>query len=309
MPSILVIGSINMDQHMVLPRFPVSGETVMGKALSYSPGGKGGNAAIAARRLGAQVRFAGCVGRDGFGDTLRRTLCDEDVDCSLLRTTDQAPTGLAPILVEDGGLNRIIVFPGANMCIRQEDVPAMFQEKVDAVMMQLEIPQEVILAAGREAKKRGIPVVLDAGPAQDFPVESLESLFILSPNETETTALTGLPVDTDQQVRAAAAALQARSGAPYIVLKLGARGAYVLGQGADAFVPAFPVQAVDPTAAGDTFTGAMTIEYLRSGNILQAVTTACAAGALCATRMGAQISLPTMEEVRAFLEERGAHRS
>ena len=140
-------------------------------------------------------------------------------------------------------------------------------------------------------------------------MESLESLFILSPNETETTALTGLPVDTDQQVRAAAAALQARSGAPYIVLKQGARGAYVLGQGVDAFVPAFPVQAVDPTAAGDTFTGAMTIEYLRSGNILQAVTTACAAGALCATRMGAQISLPTMEEVRAFLEERGAHRS
>lgn len=308
MPNILVIGSINMDQHMLLPRFPVSGETVMGTELSYSPGGKGGNASIAARRLGAQVRFAGCVGADGFGETLRESLLAEDIDCSFLRSTDEAPTGLAPILVEPGGLNRILVFPGANMCIREEDVPSMFAGQVDAVMMQLEIPRGVILAAGREAKKRGIPVVLDAGPAQQFPVEEIESLFILSPNETETTALTGLPVDTEEEVKAAARTLKERTNVPFVVLKLGARGAYVLGDEIDAFVPAFKVEAVDPTASGDTFTGAMTIEYLKTHDILRAVTTACAAGALCATRMGAQIALPTMAEVEAFLREREGDR-
>ena len=229
------------------------------------------------------------MGDDDYGAALRQVLVSEGVDDALLRTTNEAPTGYAPILVQKNGQNGIIVFPGANQCIRREDIPAMFEKPVDAVMMQLEIPQDIVLAASEEAERRGIPVVLDAGPAQPYPVERVRSLLILSPNETETTALTGLPVDTEEQTRQAAQALLDRSGAKYVVIKMGARGAYVLGQGVDQMVPSFKIQAVDPTAAGDTFTGAMTLEILRCGDILRAVRYGCAAGALAATRLGAQL--------------------
>ena len=305
MPKILVIGSINMDMVARIDHIPLQGESVIGEGYSFAPGGKGANAAIAAARLGGEVGFAGCVGDDDYGVALRKVLTDENVDDKLLKVTHEAPTGFAPILVQANGQNGIIVFPGANMCIKEEDIPAMFDGEIDAVMMQLEIPKEIVLAASREAEKRGIPVVLDAGPAQPFPVEEVKSLFILSPNETETTALTGLPVDTIDQTRAAAQALLERSGAKYIVIKMGARGAYVLGNGIDEMVPSFKITAVDPTAAGDTFTGAMTLHYLRTGNMPAAVRYGCAAGALAATKLGAQPSLPTVQDVEAFLRDRG----
>lgn len=303
MPHILVLSSVNMDQLMRMPRCPKLGETVMGTSLSYAPGGKGANAAIAAKRLGAEVSFAGCVGQDAFGAQLAANLQEEGVDVTHLKRTDQAATGLAPILVEDGGQNRIIVYPGANLCIRKEDIPAILTPKPDALLMQLEIPREVILEAAKQAMALGIPVVLDAGPAQEFPLEQMQGIEILSPNETETTALTGMPVDTSEQIEAAAQALMRRSQAKFVVLKLGARGAYVLGKGIRKFVPAFKVQAVDPTAAGDSFTGALTLEYLRTGDILAATRLGCAAGAVAATKLGAQPSLPTMEQVQAFLRQ------
>ncbi|MDR2514151.1 MAG: ribokinase [Christensenellaceae bacterium] len=301
MPTILVIGSINMDQVMTLPHWPEVGESIIGTTLSYSPGGKGANAAIAAARLGASVRFAGCVGKDDFGQALRRTLEDEGISTSLLRASGEAATGLAPILVSAGGENIVIVYPGANMLLRQEDLPAMFQGQIDALMMQLEIPQPVILAASRMAAQKGIPVVLDAGPAQRFPVEEMEGLFILSPNETECTALSGLPVGSLDETRLAARSLFERTKARYVVVKMGARGAYIYGEGIDRHLPAFTVKAVDPTAAGDAFTGAMTIEYLRCGDIERAVRYGCAAGAIAATKLGAQPSLPSAQAVEAFL--------
>lgn len=304
MPSILVIGSINMDMVARIDHIPLQGESVLGDGYSFNPGGKGANAAVAAARLGGDISFAGCVGDDDYGAALRQVLVSEGVDDALLRTTNEAPTGYAPILVQKNGQNGIIVFPGANQCIRREDIPAMFEKPVDAVMMQLEIPQDIVLAASEEAERRGIPVVLDAGPAQPYPVERVRSLLILSPNETETTALTGMPVDTEEQTRQAAQVLLDRSGAKYVVIKMGARGAYVLGQGVDQMVPSFKIQAVDPTAAGDTFTGAMTLEYLRCGDILRAVRYGCAAGALAATRLGAQPSLPTRQEVEDFIKAR-----
>ncbi len=304
MPSILVIGSINMDMVARIDHIPLQGESVIGDGYSFCPGGKGANSAVAAARLGGEVFFAGCVGEDDYGRALDKILADEGVNRTHLRVTREAPTGLAPILVQRNGQNGIIVFPGANRCIKKEDIPAMFAEKVDAVMMQLEIDEEVVLLASAEAARRGIPVVLDAGPAQPFPVERVRSLFILSPNETETTALTGLPVDTEEEVRAAAKVLKERSGAAYVVIKMGARGAYILGGGLDEMSPSFRIDAVDPTAAGDTFTGAMTLEYLRCGDMRRAVRYACAAGALAATRLGAQPSLPTRDEVDAFLQER-----
>ena len=304
MPKILVIGSINMDMVARIDHIPRQGESVIGEGYSFNPGGKGANAAVAASRLGAEVVFAGCVGDDDYGVALRRVLTDEGIDDSRLKVTKEAPSGYAPILVQSNGQNGIIVFPGANLCIKEEDIPSMFDSDVDAVMMQLEIPRNVVLAASREAEKRGIPVVLDAGPAQKFPVEEMKSMLVLSPNETETEALTDLPVDTVEQTRIAAKVLLERSGAKFVVIKMGARGAYLLGGGYDEMVPSFPVKAVDPTAAGDTFTGAMTLEYLRCGDMKKAVVYGCAAGALAATKMGAQPSLPTRMEVEDFLVER-----
>ncbi len=304
MPKILVIGSINMDMVARIDHIPKQGESVIGEGYSFNPGGKGANAAVAARRLGGEIVFAGCVGDDDYGKALRKVLTDEGIDDSCLQVTQEAPSGYAPILVQKDGQNGIVVFPGANMCIKEEDIPSMFVNGVDAVMMQLEIPKNVVLAASREAEKRGIPVVLDAGPAQAFPVEDVKSLLVLSPNETETEALTGMPVETIEQTRAAAQVLLERSHAKFVVIKMGARGAYLLGGGYDEMVPAFKVQAVDPTAAGDTFTGAMTLEYLRSGDMKKAVVYGCGAGALAATKMGAQPSLPTRAEVEQFLAER-----
>lgn len=305
MPKILVIGSINMDMVARIDHIPLQGESVIGEGYSFNPGGKGANAAVAAARLGGEVSFAGCVGRDDYGAALRKVLTDEGVDDALLRETDEAPSGYAPILVQKNGQNGIIVFPGANQCIREQDLPEMFARDFDAVMMQLEIPQHIVLKASEYAQRKGVPVVLDAGPAQPFPVEDVQSLLILSPNESETTALTGLPVDTVEQTRAAAQALLDRSHARYVVIKMGDRGAYLLGEGFDEMIPSFKIDAVDPTAAGDTFTGAMTLEYLRCGDIRAAVRYGCAAGALAATKLGAQPSLPTREEVERFLKERG----
>lgn len=302
--KILVIGSINMDMVARIEHIPLPGETVLGQGYSFAPGGKGANAAVAAARLGAQVAFAGCVGDDSYGATLRKTLTDEGVDDRLLRTAEEAPTGYAPILVQAGGQNSIIVFPGANRSIRPEDVPAMFAEPVDAVMMQLEIPEEIVLLAAQEAEARGIPVILDAGPACNFPLEKMKGLAIVSPNETETTALTGLPVENEEEAHDAAVVLRERSHGADVVLKMGARGAYLLTKDFAGMVPAFPVTAVDTTAAGDTFTAAMTVAYLRGEPLPEAVRYGCAAGALATTRLGAQPSLPMEEEVEAFLRER-----
>lgn len=304
MPSILVIGSINMDMVARIDHIPLQGESVIGQGYSFNPGGKGSNSAVAAARLGGTVSFAGCVGNDDYGTALRKVLTDEGVDDRLLKVTDEAPSGYAPILVQSNGQNGIIVFPGANMCIKKEDIPAMFERKVDAVMMQLEIPQEIVLAASKMAAEKGIPVVLDAGPAQPYPIQEVQSLLVLSPNETETTALTGLAVETTEQAQLAAHALMQRSNAQYVVIKMGDRGAYLLGGGYDELIPSYKITAIDPTAAGDTFTGAMTLEYLRCGDMRSAVRYGCAAGALAATKLGAQPSLPTREEVDAFIKER-----
>ena len=257
MPNILVIGSINMDMVARIDHIPLQGESVLGEGYSFNPGGKGANSAVAAARLGGKVSFAGCVGRDDYGKALRKVLQDENVDDALLAETADAPTGYAPILVQKNGQNGIIVFPGANQRIDPADVPAMFDRPVDAVMMQLEIAPEIVFLASQEAEKRGIPVILDAGPAQAFPVEKVKSLFILSPNETETTALTGLPVETEEQTRAAAQAL----------LKTGVSA---LGEGfeemaEDAFDVAAKRMIYDPTAELDV--GEMLYDGLVGGTL------------------------------------------
>jgi ribokinase len=303
MSRILVIGSVNMDLVLELERVPAPGENLIGTRYSYVPGGKGANQAVAAARLGADVSFVARVGGDEHGEKLREGLRGEGVDVSRVVMAGDAPSGLAVIAVEKSGQNRIMVYPGANMTLDEKCVVSAFETPYDAVMLQLEVPDAVVGAAFREAGKRGIAVVLDAGPARPFDLATVRGIDILSPNQSETTALSGLPCETITEAERAAAVLSERSEARAVVIKLGAQGALVVAGGAATHVPPFRVKAVDPTAAGDAFTAAMTVRWLETGDMRESVRFGCAAGGLAASVLGAQPSLPRRAAVERLLQQ------
>jgi ribokinase len=267
---LLVVGSANMDLVMQLDRAPQGGETLPGREYSYVPGGKGANLAIAAARLGMEVTFAA-------------------------------------ILVESDGQNRIAVFLGANMAIRESDVAEAFNGAYAAVMINLEIPQSIVLEVCRLAREKDLPIILDAGPIRDLDFTLLHGLEIISPNESETRAITGIECRGVDDAVEAAQKLVRIVPSRYAVIKLGQRGAllYDTEQDYAKYLKGCPVEAVDSTAAGDAFTAAMTAHYLSFGDLPQAVAYANAAGALTVTRLGAQPSLPTTREVQEFIRERG----
>lgn len=304
---LLVVGSVNMDLVMQLDRAPQAGETLLGQLYSYVPGGKGSNQAVAAARLGMEVTFAGKVGADAHGPVLRERLEREGVATSGLLSDEGQQSGFAAIFVESDGQNRIVVFPGANMAIRKEDVAEAFTGTYEAVLINLEIPEEIVLEVCRLAREKSLPIVLDAGPIRELDFSLLHGLEIISPNETETRAITGIECRGIDDAVEAAQKLVRIAPSRYAVIKLGERGAllYDAEQDYSKYVKGYPVEAVDSTAAGDAFTAAMTAHYLRYGDIHQAVAYANAAGALAVTRLGAQPSLPTAREVEAFLRERG----
>jgi len=308
-PRILVLGSVNMDVVIRTPRSPRGGETVVAEDLMLYPGGKGANQAVAAARLGAEVTFVGRVGSDDWGLRLGEQLRENDVSTEHLRTSEACATGNATIIVEPSGENRILLVEGANAEVTSADVDAALESldtagrMPDRILAQLEIPPETVFRAIARAEELGIPFVLDAGPPQSVPLERLRGLEILSPNESETEALTGIRVETDDDARRAAEALEEATEADAIVLKLGERGAWIRSNGADRLVPAYRVAAIDTTAAGDSFTAALTIEQARGTELLEAVEIANAAGALATIRHGAQPSLPTAAELEAFLDE------
>ena len=299
-PSVLVIGSINMDLVLKSDKVPVGGETVLGESYAYIPGGKGANQGVAAARLGADVTFVGRVGEDGNGKELKGNLHKEGINADFVIEDPESRTGLAAIMLEETGQNRIIVIPGANMKITKEDLQTAFEHTYDAVIVQLEIPDEIVMEACRLGKEKNIPVILDAGPSKNFPLEQLEGLEILSPNESEAFALTGMEVTSIESAEKAAQVLKERSNAKKIVLKMGSLGAFLYEDGVGEFFPAHKVKAVDTTAAGDAFTAALTVKYISSGDIKEAIRFANVVGAITVTRVGAQPSLPTVEEVVKF---------
>ncbi len=306
-PGVLVVGSINMDLVMQAERIPEAGESLLGEAYSYVPGGKGANQAVAAARLGLQVAFVGRVGNDGHGETLKRRLAREGVDDSLLLRDDRERTGFAAIVVERTGENRIIVFPGANLAIREEDVSRGFSRPLRAAIINLEISEETVVSVFRHARQGGVPVVLDAGPARGFDPALARGAEIVSPNATEGEQLTGIACGEPAGAARAAARLAQATAARYVVIKMGERGAYLFSGNGGWPHPAGGTGggAVDTTAAGDAFTAGLTACYLRGGDIRQAVRYANAAGALAATRLGAQPSLPRAEAVAELLASRG----
>lgn len=301
---IVVIGSANIDLVTRVPRSPKPGESLIGRSFMSVTGGKGANQAVAAARLGAATTFAGCVGNDAFGAMQRESLVAAGVDVSNMKVHPSEPTGTAVILVADEGQNVIVVTPAANYGLTPDDIARLEQviTGADAVLVQLEIPLETVEAALLLARRQQVLSVLDAGPAQAVPESLIALADIVSPNETEAEAMTGVVVESLESALEAARCLR-DMGAKDVVLKLGAKGALHLSDD-ECFMPAFKIEPVDTTAAGDAFTAALTLAWGALSRD-EALRFANAAGALAATVAGAQPSMPMRAAVEAFLRERG----
>ena len=307
MKKVLVVSSANMDFVQRMHRVPQRGETVTESMdYAYVPGGKGANSAVAFARLGTDCVFCTCLGDDENGRVLRTLYEKEGIDTSHIAVSRTAPTGLASILVEEDGSNRIIVYPGANSVISDENIRAAFDVKPDAVYVQLEIPDRAVLFASALAHERGIPFIVDAGPARaDFPLEKLAGVCIFSPNETETKVFTGIAPDDESSRLAAASALYQMVRPEYVVLKLGGAGCYLFDGARGVTLPTYPVKVRDTTAAGDTFTAALVRFYLDGEPMERAVRLANCAASVAVSRPGASASIPTLEETLTFAREHG----
>ena len=303
--KIVVLGSLNMDLIGRAPRIPLPGETILGSGFATAAGGKGANQATAAARLGAQVTMIGCVGADAYGDALRAGLQGDGIDTQFLRTVGDAHTGTALIVVDDAGENSIVVISGANWRIAEEDVDraAAAVRGADALVLQLETPLPVVAYAAELAAGHGIPVLLNPAPARPLPGSLLATVTCLIPNESEAALLAGCAVDDAAGLETAVQRLRERARGT-IIVTMGSRGAFTADGGGSFHTPAFAVDAVDSTAAGDAFVAGVAVAMGEKRPLRETVRFAAAAGALATTQHGAQPSLPTRAAVEALLERR-----
>lgn len=302
--KILVVGSMNMDLVATMNRFPEKNETIIGLDYRYVAGGKGGNQAVAAARLGAEVWMCAAVGQDEQGMSLVQSMEAEGIRTEHIQISENTPTGLALIPVDAQGNNQIMVMPGANRSLDASKLEAAFDTvKPDAVIMQLEVPLDVIRETIRLSSERGILSVLDAGPALDVPLESFKGINLISPNESECQAWTEItPIDPVTSAQASAILFE-KTGADYVVLKMGKLGAYYHDGNSSALVPPTTHQAVDSTTAGDCFTAAVTLRFLETRDWGDAMLFANVAAGIAVSRIGAQPSLPRRDEVEAYIEQ------
>lgn len=302
--SVLVVGSANMDMVVSTGRFPKPGETVLARDFGMYPGGKGANQAVACAKLGGDVAFLGKTGRDMFRDRLLESLNSEGVDASRVLLDPDAPTGIALITVDSDGQNEIVVVSGSNMKLSPDEVAAQEElfEAARVVMLQLEIPLETVVTAAKLAKRNGAEVILNPAPATELPDELLRAVDYITPNESETETLTGRHLGDDAASVDAARRLIKR-GVGHVILTLGARGALHVTPDTAQPYPAYQVDVVDTTAAGDAFNGALAFALSRGDAMEQAVPFANAVAACCVTRMGAQTSMPLLDDVERFRQE------
>ncbi|MFQ5926591.1 MAG: ribokinase [Terriglobia bacterium] len=310
--SVVVVGSINTDFVLRAPRLPRPGETVTDAEFEIFSGGKGANQAVAAARLGARTLFIGKVGRDGFGRRLRRNLRAAGVGVSHLLTDAAAPSGMAFVVADAAGQNAIVVSPGANRELRVSDLRRCRRQLAAAgvILVQLEIPLPVVAYVVELAARHRIPLILDAAPARRLPRRLLGRIPILTANETEAPVVAGSEGSgrPGRLTRTRANELCRRLlvlGPQAAILKMGEHGALVAERGGRmVHVPALRVKAVDSTAAGDAFNGAVAVALLEGNSLVAAVRFAAAAAAFSVTRPGAQSSLPTRAALRDWLRRR-----
>ena len=292
-----VVGSINKDLILNMEQVPHVGENLLGTTYSYANGGKGANQATALSRLGARVKMIGKVAEDENGKTLLENLHNEGIDTSCV-ATDGSSTGLSVIILDGEGKNRIIVYEGANAEIQSSNaVKSIETNPLDLLLVQFETNEEVVINSVNAAIKKGITTVIDCGPAKAFSLEKMQGATIVTPNESETKALTGIYPDNEESILKASKILKERSNAKFIVLKLGEKGCSVWDGESLTLLPAYKSNVVDTTAAGDCFTAAMALEYITNGDIYRACEIGNKAGSIAVSRMGAQDSMPTYEEL------------
>jgi ribokinase len=298
-----------MDLVVRAPHMPIPGETVIGSDFRTIAGGKGANQAVAAARLGAEVTMIGRVGDDDFGRAQLRNLGELGIDTTYVIVDPEAATGIALITLDASGQNSIVLVPGANMRLTKEDINAAQGAIIqsDVLVLQLESPLEVVTYAidivggvSDTDKAEEVKVILNPAPARPIPKETLARLDYLIPNESETALLTGIEVVDINSAKEAAEHLR-DEGVGTVILTLGARGAFLASAEESVHVPGYKVEVVDTTAAGDAFVGGLAVALAQGQRLAGAVRYANAAGALAVTRLGAQPSLPTRQEVEEFM--------
>tara|TARA_B110000858_G_scaffold193768_1_gene246943 strand:- start:43808 stop:44725 length:918 start_codon:yes stop_codon:yes gene_type:complete len=296
--AITVIGSINTDMVVKTQSLPSAGETVMGGNFFMSGGGKGGNQAVAAARLGATVSMVANLGMDTLGDTAIGRLQAEGIDCKFVSRDEHQASGVALISVDAGGENHIVVAPGANATLSSKHVEEAFSqiEPSSLILLQLEIPMDAVSRAAELSAKKGCRLILDPAPAQELSASLMASTYLITPNETEAEILTGIRVVDEASAREAATQLLA-VGVENVAITLGKQGVFLANNEASQFIPSLAVDAVDTTAAGDCFNGSLAAALAKGGSLPDSIKFACKAASIAVTRLGAQDSMPYAREI------------
>lgn len=303
MKKVVVVGSINMDLVTVCERAPEAGETIFGKEFFQVPGGKGANQAVAIGKLGTHITMLGKIGNDSFGKDLIASMKESGVDTQYIECSTAA-TGIAKIIVEGNGQNRILVVSGANMDVDREYIDRHLDviKEADIVVAQLEVPMDTVEYAFKKAKEFGKTTILNPAPAAPLGDELIKNSDIIIPNETELSTITHMPTQTQEEIKSAAEKLFSM-GVKELIVTLGSQGSLHLNRDKAEFHTAYKVKAVDTTAAGDSFIGGL-VRKLDGDNIDEAIEFATKVSAIAVTRMGAQSSIPTLDEVENFKGEK-----
>ncbi|WP_293666327.1 ribokinase [uncultured Parabacteroides sp.] len=299
--QILVVGSSNTDMVIKAAHLPRPGETILGGTFFMNPGGKGANQAVAIARLGGSVSFICKTGSDIFGHQSQQLFAEEGINTSYVFSDSEHPSGVALITVDEKAENCIVVASGANANLMPSDLARVEEaiEQADLVLMQLEIPMETVCYVADLAWEKGKKVILNPAPAHPLSAELLRRLYLITPNETEAEMISGVKI-TDESSACEAARVLFGMGVQNVIITLGSKGALIYCDGKSEIVPAWKVEAVDTTAAGDVFNGALTVALSEGRDLKEAARFACKASAISVTRVGAQSSAPYRNEVDIF---------
>lgn len=304
--KVVVLGSINVDTTYHVERFPQPGETISAKSKSSAPGGKGANQAVAAARSGAKTAFIGAVGSDSEGQYMLEALKDNDVDTHHITIDKYHGTGTAAVTLDAEGQNDIMIYGGANQAMTPDMVADIDDvlDDADFLISQFETPQDVTLAAFKKAKEHGVTTILNPAPAHKIIPDLLKVTDVIAPNESECALLTGIPV-TDEDAMMKSAEYFQKQGVKHLLITLGSKGVFYATPDKHGLVPAFKVHAVDTTAAGDTFIGALSSQLEDDlSNVADALVYAQRASSLTVQEMGAMPSIPTADKVKVALAEK-----